>query len=171
MADRKNNHILTQVRVIIANHCGIDQSNITMNTSLSEVLGKNNAAHNLMAIFEKFFGLQIPDAMRQGDKTIGDIVRYIDKHGTSRNLDFTRYAKITTIFANLKLSTLLPQFVKKYSSQPAKLQQVINVMFGVCLVSSNEISTIKMLLPQDLEELIIQRYAVLANLNRNQFGK
>lgn len=69
-----------KVRAIIANELNIDESKITMDSSLNEDLGADSLdAVELIMALEDEFGVQVSDEDAQGIHTVGDIVKLVEK--------------------------------------------------------------------------------------------
>ena len=68
-----------KVRAIIANELNIDESKITLESSLSEDLGADSLdAVELIMALEDEFGVSIPDEAIPEIKTIKEIVDFIE---------------------------------------------------------------------------------------------
>ena len=69
-----------KVKAIIANELNIDESKITLESSLSEDLGADSLdAVELIMALEDEFGVEVNDDDAQGIKTVGDIVALVEK--------------------------------------------------------------------------------------------
>lgn len=69
-----------KVRAIIANELNIDESKITMDSTLNEDLGADSLdAVELIMALEDEFGVQVSDEDAQGIHTVGDIVKLVEK--------------------------------------------------------------------------------------------
>jgi len=69
-----------KIRAIIANELNIDESKITLESSLSEDLGADSLdAVELIMALEDEFGLQVSDEDAQTIHTVGDIVELVNK--------------------------------------------------------------------------------------------
>ena len=69
-----------KVRAIIANELNIDESKITLESSLSEDLGADSLdAVELIMALEDEFDVQVSDEDAQGIHTVGDIVKLVEK--------------------------------------------------------------------------------------------
>ncbi len=69
-----------KVRAIIANELNIDESKITLDSTLSEDLGADSLdAVELIMALEDEFGVQVSDEDAQGIQTVGDIVKLVEK--------------------------------------------------------------------------------------------
>lgn len=68
-----------EVKKIIVNELGIDESKITMDSKLIDDLGADSldAVELIMAIEEQY-NIQISDEVAQSIQTVGDIVRYAE---------------------------------------------------------------------------------------------
>ena len=69
-----------EIKKIIVNELGIDESKITMDSKLIDDLGADSldAVELIMAIEEQY-NIQISDEVAQSIQTVGDIVRYAEK--------------------------------------------------------------------------------------------
>lgn len=68
-----------KVRAIIANELNIDESKITMDSTLNEDLGADSLdAVELIMALEDEFGVQVSDEDAQGIHTVGDIVKLVE---------------------------------------------------------------------------------------------
>lgn len=69
-----------KVRAIVADKLGIDEKEITMNSSFNGDLSADSLdTVELIMEFEKEFKFSIPDDEAEKIKTVGDAVGYIDK--------------------------------------------------------------------------------------------
>ena len=69
-----------KVRAIIANELNIDESKITMDSSLNEDLGADSLdAVELIMALEDEFGVTVSDDDAQSIRTVGDIVELVEK--------------------------------------------------------------------------------------------
>jgi len=69
-----------KVKAIIAKELNIDESKITLESSLSEDLGADSLdAVELIMALEDEFGVEVNDDDAQGIKTVGDIVALVEK--------------------------------------------------------------------------------------------
>ena len=69
-----------KVKAIIANELNIDESKITLESSLSEDLGADSLdAVELIMALEDEFGVSVSDEDAQSIKTVGDIVALVEK--------------------------------------------------------------------------------------------
>lgn len=69
-----------KVKAIIANELNIDESKITLESSLSEDLGADSLdAVELIMALEDEFGVQVSDDDAQSIRTVGDIVALVEK--------------------------------------------------------------------------------------------
>lgn len=72
-------HTFNIVRDIIVEQLGVEQDEVSMNSSLIDDLGADSLdAVELIMAFEEEFGIEIQDEIAQSIKTIEDIVIYID---------------------------------------------------------------------------------------------
>lgn len=69
-----------KVKAIIANELNIDESKITLESSLNEDLGADSLdAVELIMALEEEFGVQVNDEDAQNIHTVGDIVAMLEK--------------------------------------------------------------------------------------------
>ena len=69
-----------KIKAIIANELNIDESKITLESSLSEDLGADSLdAVELIMALEDEFDVQVSDEDAQGIHTVGDIVKLVEK--------------------------------------------------------------------------------------------
>lgn len=70
-----------KVRAIIANELNIDESKVTLESSLSEDLGADSLdAVELIMALEDEFGVTVSDDDAQSIRTVGDIVALVEKN-------------------------------------------------------------------------------------------
>ena len=72
--------ILEKIKEIIAEELNVDAAEITMETRLAEDLGADSldAVELIMAI-EDEFGVEVDDESAQSIRSVGDIVRLLEK--------------------------------------------------------------------------------------------
>ena len=69
-----------KIKAIIANELNIDESKITLESSLSEDLGADSLdAVELIMALEDEFGVTVSDDDTQSIRTVGDIVELVEK--------------------------------------------------------------------------------------------
>lgn len=69
-----------KIKAIIANELNIDESKITLESSLSEDLGADSLdAVELIMALEDEFGVTVSDDDAQSIRTVGDIVELVEK--------------------------------------------------------------------------------------------
>ena len=72
--------VFEKVAKIIAEELNADAQNLSMETRLVEDLGADSLdAVEIMFALEEEFGLEIDDDAAQSIKTVGDLVKYIEK--------------------------------------------------------------------------------------------
>ena len=72
--------VFEKVSNILANQFDIDESEITMNTDLSEELSADSHDYiDLINSLEDEFSIQFSDDDAEGIKTVGDIVKLIEE--------------------------------------------------------------------------------------------
>ncbi|GAI72762.1 unnamed protein product [marine sediment metagenome] len=71
---------MDRMKKIIAKQSGIDESKITENSSFLDDLGLDSLdIIELIMVFEEEFDLEIPDKDAEKMKTVGDVIKYLDK--------------------------------------------------------------------------------------------
>ncbi|GAI75243.1 unnamed protein product [marine sediment metagenome] len=71
---------MDRIKKIIVKQSGIDKSKITENSSFLDDLGLDSLdIIELIMEFEEGFDLEIPDKEAEKMKTVGDVIRYLDK--------------------------------------------------------------------------------------------
>ncbi len=69
-----------RIKKIIVKQSGIDESKITENSSFLDALGLDSLdIIELIMAFEEEFDIEIPDKDAEKMKTVGDVIRYLDK--------------------------------------------------------------------------------------------
>jgi len=69
-----------RIKKIIVDKLGVDGSKITENSSFIEDLGADSLdIIDLVMVFEEEFNLEIPDKDMEKIKTVGDLIKYLDK--------------------------------------------------------------------------------------------
>ena len=71
---------MERIKKIIAGHLGVDKSKITENSSFVDDLGTDSLDFvELIMALEEEFNLEIPDKDAEKIKTVGDVIKYLDK--------------------------------------------------------------------------------------------
>jgi len=71
---------MDRIKKIIVNQLAIDESKITENSSFLDDLGADSLdIIELIMVFEEEFNIEIPDKDAEKIKTVGDMIRYLDK--------------------------------------------------------------------------------------------
>jgi acyl carrier protein len=71
---------MDRIKKRIVKQSGIDESKITENSSFLDDLGLDSLdIIELIMIFEEEFKIEIPDKEAEKIKTVGDMIRYLDK--------------------------------------------------------------------------------------------
>ncbi|MBA7580644.1 acyl carrier protein [Candidatus Atribacteria bacterium 1244-E10-H5-B2] len=71
---------MDRIKKLIVKQSGIDESKITENSSFIDDLGLDSLdIIELIMEFEEEFDLEIPDKEAEKMKTVGDVVKYLDK--------------------------------------------------------------------------------------------
>ena len=72
--------VFEKVRRIICDQLDVEEDNVTMNSVLTDDLSADSLdLVELVMAFEDEFYLEIPDEDVENVKTVGDIVKYIEK--------------------------------------------------------------------------------------------
>ena len=71
---------MDRIKKIIVDQLGVDGSKITENSSFVDDLGADSLEIvELIMVFEEEFDLEIPDKEVEKMKTVGDVIKYLDK--------------------------------------------------------------------------------------------
>ena len=71
---------MDRIKKIIVDQLGVDGSKITENSSFVDDLGADSLEiFELIMAFEEEFDLEIPDKDAEKIKTVGDVIKYLDK--------------------------------------------------------------------------------------------
>ena len=69
-----------RIKKIIVNRLGVDESKITENSSFVDDLGLDSLdIIELIMAFEEEFNIEIPDKDAEKMKTVGDVIKYLNK--------------------------------------------------------------------------------------------
>jgi len=69
-----------RIKKIIVDQLGVDESKIRENSSFIDGLGLDSLdIVELIMAFEEEFNLEIPDKDAEKMKTVGDVIKYLDK--------------------------------------------------------------------------------------------
>jgi acyl carrier protein len=69
-----------RIKKILVDRSGVDESKITENSSFIDDLGLDSLdIVELIMLFEEEFNLEIPDKDMEKIKTVGDLIKYLDK--------------------------------------------------------------------------------------------
>ena len=69
----------TQVKQIVVDHLGIDDSKVTPESKFIDDLGADSLdTAELVMAFEEKFGIEIPDDAAETIQTVGDAVKFIE---------------------------------------------------------------------------------------------
>ncbi|MBA7483359.1 Acyl carrier protein [subsurface metagenome] len=69
-----------RIKKILVDRSGVDESKITENSSFIDDLGLDSLdIVELIMLFEEEFNIEIPDKDMEKIKTIGDLIKYLDK--------------------------------------------------------------------------------------------
>ena len=71
---------MDRIKKILVDRLGVDESKITENSSFLDDLGADSLdIVELIMVFEEEFNLEIPDKDAEKMKTVGDVIKYLDK--------------------------------------------------------------------------------------------
>jgi len=71
---------IDRIKKIIVDQLGVDEGKITEDSSFLGDLGADSLdIFELMMAFEEEFGIEIPDKDAEKIKTVGDVIKYLDK--------------------------------------------------------------------------------------------
>ncbi len=71
---------MDRIKKIIVDQLGIDKSKITENSSFVDDLGADSLEIvELIMVFEEEFDIEIPDKDAEKMKTVGDVIKYLNK--------------------------------------------------------------------------------------------
>jgi acyl carrier protein len=71
---------MDRIKKIIVDRLGVDKSKITENSSFVDELGADSLdIVDLIMAFEEEFNLEIPDEDAEKMKTVGDVIKYLNK--------------------------------------------------------------------------------------------
>ncbi|MBA7527083.1 Acyl carrier protein [subsurface metagenome] len=69
-----------RIKKILVDRLGVDESKITENSSFIDDLDLDSLdIVELIMLFEEEFNLEIPDKDMEKIKTVGDLIKYLDK--------------------------------------------------------------------------------------------
>ncbi len=76
--------IAERVKKIVVNHLGVDADKVNEDASFIDDLGADSLDNvELVMAFEEEFGIEIPDDAAETIQTVGDAIKYIEKHVSS----------------------------------------------------------------------------------------
>ncbi len=71
---------MDRIKKIIVDRLGVDESKITENSSFIADLGADSLdIVDLIMAFEEEFNIEIPDEIAEKIKTVGDVIKYLNK--------------------------------------------------------------------------------------------
>ncbi len=71
---------MDRIKKILVGRLGVDESKITENSSFLDNLGLDSLdTVELIMLFEEEFNLEIPDEEAEKMKTVGDVIKYLNK--------------------------------------------------------------------------------------------
>ena len=73
--------MLEQIKKMVADNLGVEESKITENASFKDDLGADSLdLFELVMAFEEEFGVEIPSEDLEKIVTVGDVVEYVNAH-------------------------------------------------------------------------------------------
>ena len=76
--------IADKIKRIVVEHLGVDESKVTMDASFIDDLGADSLdTVELVMAFEEEFGCEIPDDAAEQIQTVGDAVKFLEKHASA----------------------------------------------------------------------------------------
>lgn len=73
-----------RVKKIVVEHLGVEKDKVTEEASFIDDLGADSLdTVELVMAFEEEFGVEIPDDMAENILTVGDAIKFLDKHTAS----------------------------------------------------------------------------------------
>ncbi len=71
--------VFEKIRAIISDQLELDEDDITLESELSELGADSLDLYDLVMTFEDEFETEVPDDELEKFRTVGDIVKYIEK--------------------------------------------------------------------------------------------
>ncbi len=76
--------IAERVKKIVVEHLGVDADKVNENASFIDDLGADSLDNvEMVMAFEEEFGIEIPDDAAETIQTVGDAIKYIEKHASA----------------------------------------------------------------------------------------
>jgi len=76
--------IAERVKKIVVEHLGVDADKVNENASFIDDLGADSLDNvEMVMAFEEEFGIEIPDDAAETIQTVGDAIKYIEKHANA----------------------------------------------------------------------------------------
>ena len=73
--------IAERVKKIVVEHLGVDAEKVKEDASFIDDLGADSLDNvEMVMAFEEEFGIEIPDDAAETIQTVGDAIKYIEKH-------------------------------------------------------------------------------------------
>jgi acyl carrier protein len=73
-----------RVKKIVVEHLGVEKDKVTEEASFIDDLGADSLdTVELVMAFEEEFGVEIPDDMAENILTVGDAIKFLEKHTAS----------------------------------------------------------------------------------------
>ena len=76
--------IAERVKKIVVEHLGVDAEKVNEDASFIDDLGADSLDNvEMVMAFEEEFGIEIPDDAAETIQTVGDAIKYIEKHANA----------------------------------------------------------------------------------------
>ena len=76
--------IAERVKKIVVEHLGVDAEKVNEDASFIDDLGADSLDNvEMVMAFEEEFGIEIPDDAAETIQTVGDAIKYIEKHASA----------------------------------------------------------------------------------------
>ncbi len=76
--------IAERVKKIVVEHLGVDAEKVKEDASFIDDLGADSLDNvEMVMAFEEEFGIEIPDDAAETIQTVGDAIKYIEKHASA----------------------------------------------------------------------------------------
>src|SRR6187200_1228120 len=82
--DKPMSDVAQRVKKIVVEHLGVEADKVTDNASFIDDLGADSLdTVELVMAFEEEFGCEIPDDAAEQIQTVGDAVKFLEKHANA----------------------------------------------------------------------------------------
>src|SRR6516162_8898037 len=82
--DKPMSDVAQRVKKIVVEHLGVEADKVTDNASFIDDLGADSLdTVELVMAFEEEFGCEIPDDAAEQIQTVGDAVKFLEKHASA----------------------------------------------------------------------------------------